>query len=381
MLNRGHETWDGQPLPHDYIEQCIQEHRQGAEVAFARRPLTTWSVDAMAGLGLPVKAAFIFLGFGLFLFAGLLIHRVAGQLGASPGEALIAQAAFHLSPTVLFAWFDPMYTYDEPIQYAALLIALLALLRGQHLAFILSFTVAVIARETSAILLPGLAWLTRDQWRRSWPALVAPLGLFALFAFWIIQHQGIADSTIADLGGRLGFFGFNFGTWSMAGESLSYLVLVLALPVFLLYRYGRSGKPSPQDRAQLQAFWVTLVLNTLVVLVAAKAREARLFALPMILGWPLLGKAVLAEINRAGTPHSFLAFLRKPLWAAEFALKAAVLSYAVFALFSLSTGIEQDNLFHEYLIAELLAILICMYADRHRRDHPRLRFNSKFFPR
>ncbi len=367
MLNRGPETWDGQPLPHDYIEQCIQDHRQGAEIAFARRPLTTWSIDALTAIGLPAKTAFILLGFGLFLLSGLLIHRIAEQLGAMPGEALIAQAVFLLSPTVLFAWFDPIYTYDEPIQYAALLVALLALLRGQHVVFILSFTIALIARETSVLLLPGFVWLARDTWRRSWPAFVAPLLLFALFAYWIIQRQGIADPTLADLGGRLGFIGFNFGTLSMAGESLCYLTLVLALPSFLLYRHGRSDTSSPADRARLQAFWITLVLNTLVVLFAAKAREARLFALPMVLGWPLLGKAIMDELRRAGGIGSFLAFMRQPLLAIEFAVKAVVLCIAVYRFFSLSTGIELDNLFHEYLIAELLLILVCLYAGKYRK--------------
>lgn len=373
MLNRGPETWDGQPLPHDYIEQCIIDHEQGAEIAFARRPLTTCSVHALMAMGLPAKTAFLLLSFGLFLLAGLLIHRTALHLGSSQGIALIAQAAFHLSPTVLFAWFDPMYTFDEPVQYAALLLALLALLRAQDWLFALSFMVALIARETSVLLIPGFVWLARDRWRNSWPALVAPLLLFALFTYWIVQRQDIADPTLTDIGGRLGFIGFNFGTWSMVGESLSYLVLVLALPLFLLYRYGRSGTPSPQDRAQLQAFWITLVLNTLVVLFAAKAREARLFALPMILGWPLLGRVIMYELQRAGGIGSFLSFLRQPLLAIEFVVKAVVLSIAVYKLFCLSTGIEQDNLFHEYLIAELLLILICLYAGKHRqrsKPHP-----------
>lgn len=367
MLNRGPETWDGQPLPHDYIEQCIIDHEQGAEIAFARRPLTTWSVRALISTGLTAKAAFIFLSLGLFLIAGLLIHRIALDLGSSQGTALIAQAAFHLSPTVLFAWFDPMYTYDEPMQYAALLIALLALLRKQNSLFALSFTLALIARETSLLLLPGFVWLTRDRWRSSWPILVAPLLLFVLFTYWIVQRQDIADPTLTDIGGRLGFIGFNFGTWSMVSESVAYMVLVFALPVFLLVRFGSLPDRTTEDRHRLKAFWITLVLNTLVVLFAAKAREARLFTLPLILGWPLLGRAIMHEIQRAEGIGSFLAFLRQPLLAVEFALKAVVLSIAVYKLFSLSTGIEQENLFHEYLIAELLLILICLYADKHRQ--------------
>lgn len=368
VLNRGAMTWDGQPLPHDLIDEIINEHRSGPEVAFTRRPLMTWSVDALTGLGVRSRTAFIALGFGLFFVAGLLVHRIARTLGGTWAQALMGQALFHLSPTILFAWFDPIYTYDEPIQYVALLTALLATVRGSAWGFVVAFSIALIAREPSLLLAPGFIVLTKP---RRWWVIALPVLAWLSFLFMWMQGAWMSGASLLDLSERPGFLRFNFQDISRAGESLCYLALVLALPVFLLVRFQRSTSCSDEDRRLLRAFWISLVVNTITVLVAAKAREARLFALPLIFVWPLFGKVVQSEIERHGGWRLMLSFFERPLSAFEFVLKAIVWIFAVHFGFALSTGIPQDNLFHEYLIAAGLLILTCTMADA--QDRSRLR--------
>ncbi len=365
MLNRGAMTWDGRPLPYDSVEESINEHRNGPEVAFTRRPLMTGSVDALVAIGLPQKGAFIALGFGLFFLAGLLVYRIARVSGATSPQALLAQAFFHLSPTVLFAWFDPMYTYDEPIQYVALLAALLATLRGGAGGFIVAFSVALIAREPSLLLLPGFVVLAKPL---RWWTIALPVLVWGTFLFWWMQRDWMFGASLLDLSERPGFLRTNFQDLPLAGESLSYLFLVLALPIFLLARYGGSATCTPADQRLLRAFWITVVINTIAVLVAAKAREARLFALPLLFVWPLFGKVVLSELERHGGVRDLLAFFKRPQAAVLFALKAIVWVFAVHYGFTLSTGIPQDNLFHEYLIGSGLVILVCTTADAQRRS-------------
>lgn len=368
MLNRGAQTWDGRPLPYSSVEESINEHRNGPEVAFTRRPLMTWSVDALSAAGLHPEHAFVALGFGLFFLAGLLVHRVARQSGSTPARALLAQVCFHLSPTVLFAWFDPMYTYDEPIQYVALLLAMLAALRGSAWWSMVCFAIALIAREPSLLLAPGFALLLapKDRWKS-----IAPILAYTVFLLWWMQGDWMFGASLLDLQERPSFLHFNFSDARIGAESVCYLTLVLALPVFLLARFHRSRACTAEDRRLLRAFWITLVLNTIAVLVAAKAREARLFALPLIFGWPLMGKALTSEFGRYTSVRSFFAFLSSPLLALQFVGGAVVISIGITRLFNLSTGIGADNLFHETLIAELLVILACLYADKHRRSHLR----------
>lgn len=367
MLNRGSVTWEGQPLPHDFIVDCILEHSETGEPAFQRRPLTTWGIAALEGIGVPPATAFILLGFALFFIAGLLVHRLVRSFGSTPKQALIAQLLFHASPTVLFAWFDPMYTYDEPIQYVALLVSLIAVLRKHVALFIGAFTIALIARETSVILLPAFAYLVGYPRRKDIVMLLAPLVLLAVFLFFYLPYVHAELATFADIITRYRFLAFNFSDAKMTGESLSYLVMTLALPVFLLARFSRTKNCSEEDRRLIRAFWTTVVLNTMAVLIAAKAREARLFALPMIIGWPLFGQALVAEVERHQDLKQLLSFLKDPLLLVCLVAIVIGLYFGVHFVFRLSTGIQQDNLFHEYLIAELVFIAACLLADAGRK--------------
>ncbi|WKZ66293.1 MAG: hypothetical protein QY325_16210 [Flavobacteriales bacterium] len=360
MLNRGAQDWLGHPLPHDYLAHCVAEHRGGADPAFARRPLTTWSIDALALLGVPVNGAFIAVGLTGFLLTGLLIHRIALRLGASPAEALLSQALFHASPTVLFAWFNPLYTYDEPLQYLALSLGILWLLRQRWAAAALALTAALIARETSALLLPALLLLAPQRQRAA--LLAAPLLLYAVFL--LLHGDPGLDAWPGDLLRRADCLALNLGP-ARLGETVAYLVLVLALPTYLLVRL-RGQAPEPHRRL-VTGFLVALALNTTVVLSAALAREARLFALPLLLGWPLLGGALRAELRQAGGWRGLTALMRNYRTAAVLAALLLLVSFAVFSLFEPSTGIEEDSLFHEWLIAELGLIAALVLARRRMR--------------
>lgn len=360
MLNRGAQDWLGQALPHDYLDQCVAGHRGGADPAFARRPLTTWSIDALALLGVPVKGAFIAVGLLGFLLTGLIIRRIALRLGASPAEALWSQAMFHGSPTVLFAWFNPLYTYDEPLQYLALSLGLLWLLRERWAPAAVALTAALIARETSALLLPALVLLAPSRQRAA--ILLAPVLLYA--SYLLLRGDPVLSAWPEDLLRRADCLALNLGPARLA-ETVAYLLLVLALPTYLLLRF-RGQAPGLQGRLTA-GFLVALALNTAVVLSAALAREARLFALPLLLGWPLLGAALKAELRQAGGWRGLAALLRNYRTAAVLAALLALVSFAVFRLFEPSTGIEEDSLFHEWLIAELGLIAALVLARRRMR--------------
>ena len=367
MLNRGAQSWDGEPQAVDYIEEMVDDHRSGTDFSFRRRPLTTWCIDGLASIGIPPKTGFIVIGFVLFLLSGLLVHRLARDLGSSSDQALTAQAFFHASPTVLFAWFDPMYSYDEPMQYAALIGAFLASQHGRTWICIAAPTVALVAHETSVLLLPAFILLLRPNTRRTILTIALPVILFITFLAIFLSSAGITDSSAADAVSRLGTVAFNFSDPSMTAETLCYLVLTLALPVFLLTRYGRTATSTQEERERLKAFWIALALNTALVLIAAKAREARVFALPLVLAWPLLGKAWTAEMERHGGWQGLAAPFSRIDLAVLFLAFAVAVAWFVGHVFVLSTGIPQDNLFHEYLVAELLFIAACLISDRARR--------------
>lgn len=346
MLNRGAETWDEQPLPYDYLETVIAAHSDGSDPAFARRPLTTWSIGALNAIGLTPKQGFITIGLLGFLLSGMLVFGLARQVGAGERTALLSQALFHGSPTVLMAWFDPLYTYDEPLQYAALLLALLLLLRARWVAFAMAFAVALLARETSLLLLPVFVLLAPD--RRA--ALLAGLLGVAVLAVWLaLAPMGAsAPELTADLARRSGYAALNFSR-ARIGETIGFLLLVLALPLFVALR-GPSAVPAPWRRG----FLLALLLNTPLVLVGAYAREARLLALPLIVLWPWLGAALHAEVQVLGGWRAALKALLAPWKAFALIVLGVGITFAAYRGFRLTAGWPQDNLFHEMLIAQLL---------------------------
>jgi len=358
MLNRGAETWDEQPAPRDYIETVIAAHSDGSDPAFARRPLTTWSIDLLTRFGLTPKTAFIIIGLLGFLIAGMLVFRIAQQLGADSRAALCSQALSHLSPTVLMAWFDPLYTYDEPIQYALLLAAVLLLLQQRWMLFVPVLFIALMARETSLLLLPALILVAP----RRRLALLATLVATAVFAAWLAMapHGTSAAELSADLARRTEYLAVNFSAERIS-ETIGFLVLVLALPLFLIIRHRTVVPP-----AWFRAFIVVLALNVPLVLVGGYAREARLFALPLILAWPWIGIALHSELDRCGGWTGLLGAFRSPGRAIALLGITIIVAVCAYRFFILTATWPQDNLFHEYLIAQLAFIAGCAMASRRR---------------
>ena len=383
MLSGPNEKWNpgGIVASQEYIAYNIEVHRS-VEPAFIKRPLTTWCLDALISVGLSPAWSFILFGFVLFFIAGVLVYHAALVAGLEHREALLAQVAFHALPTVVFAFFAPIYSYDEPLQYVALLLSFLAFQRKRFPWFILWFCVAMLARETSALLIPSLLWLNhasspndraRSTGASGWGRLAgmiaigSPLLIYVLFLAFYLPHSGIVESSRSDLGGRLSFFDSNFKDGDMAGESLSYCYLALGLPLFLLGRYAISSECLPQYQRLIRAVLIALVVNTAAVFVAAKAREARLFALPLLLVLPLLGRVWLVELRRHGGFVRMLGFFKRWDYALVFLLSGGLLMLVSDHVFSLSDGVPSENLFHEYFMVQSLFIVCCLLSDFYQR--------------
>jgi hypothetical protein len=358
MLNRGAETWDEQPLPYDYIETVIAVHGDGSDPAFARRPWTTISIAALTAIGLTPKQAFIAVGLIGFFIAGALVFLIAMRLGLGERSALWSQALFHLSPTVLCAWFDPLYTYDEPIQYAAVLVALLALLHQRWIVYVPALMIALMARETSLLLLPACILIASKRKL----TIIASLVSVALFIAWLmIAPHGTSVSALStDLARRADYLSFNFSA-ERIGETIGFLVLVLALPLFLLIRQRIALPP-----AWFRGFIMVLALNVPLVLVGGYAREARLFALPLVIAWPWLGTVLQAELDQHCGWTGLLGVFRSPVNALLLIAATAIITVGTYAGFTLTATGQADNLFHEMLIAQLAFIAACLIASRRR---------------
>lgn len=132
-------------------------------------------------------------------------------MGVEDAGAWRAQVFFHLLPTVLFAFFPPMYTYDEPLQYILLFLALIEFANRRRLLFMFWFSLAMLARETSAILLPSLAWMVLSGPLgpsslavriKGLLTLAVPVMVYAIFLGVFLPWAGLTGQMQHDVGGE-----------------------------------------------------------------------------------------------------------------------------------------------------------------------------------
>ena len=230
------------------------------------------------------------------------MYVVAREYNVSPKNALLSLPIFYGSFTILFSFFRSIYTYDEPLQYCFIFLSLLLIHKQKWSLASITLFVALLARETTVFLYPAIffyfakqqtplkTFLTSfDGWKKIC-YLSVPLVAFLFTEQLVLRAKNLA-------GGHLDYFVTNrFTHWhyniqnsQFALETIISIFLTLALPLLLLIFYRNRSSASTEDRKLIKAFLLTAVINTVIVLVSARAREARLFALPLVFLWPLLG--------------------------------------------------------------------------------------------
>jgi hypothetical protein len=298
-----------------FLTSQIQYHKELPP--FARRPLTSWLIDTTANtFGIRLGVAFIWVNFTLVFCSGILLFFLSrklsisydGNIGSkvSPPEGkndsywtgIGNMVIYFLGFSILFAFFTPLFSYDEPLQYTMIFASLLAMYHRKWLLYTIFFTLALIARESTIFLMPALVLFFLDPSKKSiFPVtteftkklgvILIPVVLYAVFLFLFIWKMNLWTGTSEEMTDRISCFASNFKDQKSTMESLSSIFLVLGLPLyFIMVTVGRS-EIDPAGKKYLNAFWLTFTINTPIVLLTTFARESRLFALPLFFLWPI----------------------------------------------------------------------------------------------
>lgn len=325
---------------------------------FAARPLTSGAVAVLSRwTGADETRVLALLNPMLMVVSACLIYALALFWGAAARGAWIATALYLFSFTNLFAFVPPIYTYDEPLQVVTMLAACWFLPRPCVLRENAGSLQAASSHNIFYVLVAGL-WMGLSWWARESGLLFLPvlaglylpyaskqerirLGITVLVALGVLALGRMASNPATSTGdlwqwqARFSNLKANFRNIDYTVETLAGLGLVLAWPLVLLrtlvgpYRFLTIG------------LVVSLIINTLIVLLMAKAREARLFALPLLLVWPMLGlrRYEWPTTTKPNRPINWLILV----------LGLAGTLHVAWNLYQSTVGPNTANFFREYL--------------------------------
>ena len=256
---------------------------------------------------------------------------------------------------ILFSFFGGVNTYDEPLQYLCIFLSLLFLYRKKFILFSIFFFFSILARETSVLLVPAIIYIVwkwdRLEKNKAFFSLGLSLVLSVIFFVVYMYGRGLVDSgSTYLLNERLEHWKFNFQNLMFSIESTVSIILAIGwqISVGLISK----SKMSDKQKTLLQATLITFVINTIIVLFTARAREVRLFTLPLVFLWPILG--VFTEQIK----NIFKIILKKPL----FFLVSFFISFLfVWKAYIPTATAGFHNGYRLYLFCVLLFIFFVLY--------------------
>lgn len=362
-LNTSHQF-----ISNDYLTKTVDYHKSFH--AFARRPFTTYFIELIyKNTFLSIGEAFVIINFLFLFFCGIILFYLSNILLSNIQLSLLSVTLFYLSYTIIFAFFPTIYSYDEPIQYFLVLTGLIAFFKEKWSFYVLFLSLSLIARESGLLLIPSIALflfsfhfdkgkIFSSNNLKKTLLLILPVAIYMVYLYTFITITSASEETKSELLDRLSLFDFNFQDQQFSIESLTSLFLAIGFPLYILYWYTRENLLTKVERKMVKAFLLCLIINVPLVLTTAQAREARLFALPLIFLWPIFGKFLFYEIQ----------FI-KSLNLIKKTLKNWIFSTLLFMLIFISaivknhiyfpTGWEKDTSYQdEYLLIVLIMISI-----------------------
>jgi len=337
------------------------------ETTFCKRPFTTFLIESTASnFGITIGLAFILVNFFLLGLSGLLLFKLSEILGANKKYATINMVVYFLCFSNLYAFFPPVYTYDEPLQFCLIFLSLIFLYSEQKILFVITFTFSIIARESTVILIPALALflLSKENnplkffsasYLKRLLLLILPFLAYVIFIIIYINVYDLQDATSDDLSVRFSGFEMNFDGPVASSETIISMFVILGIPLYFIYFILKNRVVSERQMKFINAFLLTVIINSIIVILFTKAREVRLFAIPLFFIWPIFSSLFKEEIKTVCSLNLYIQIFKRWKYLSFF-LFFNFLNYMIsFELYKTTVG--GDDYFSEYLFV-LLFILI-----------------------
>jgi hypothetical protein len=348
-----------------YLTSAIDYHK--IQPAFAKRPLSTFLIEKLSLItNCQLGSSFVFVNFFFLFLSGYLLYKLSMQIVSNSQFSYLNMLAFFLCFSNVFAFFTPVYTYDEPLQFAFLFLSFIFLRKKKWTLYLLAFSISLIARESAILLIPGLLYLyvskeekfclknyfSKEGLYKSL-LIVTPVFIYFIYLYIFITHTDIVASSKSDFTSRFEHFYDNFKNKNRSIESIFSFFLIYLIPLYLLFvLYIKKIKIA--HKKYLIAFFITLIINTIIVYSTTKAREVRLFVIPLFFLWPIFSNLFLSEIKILFDTKIYKIHFKNWKFIVSF-LIIFVINYLIsYKIYWFSFVSQKSNYFNEYLFISIL---------------------------
>jgi|688.fasta_scaffold81629_2 hypothetical protein len=367
-----------------YLKEVYEFHKTG-QAAFMKRPITTFLIEKIHLIfNIEIGTSFVILNFCCLFLSSLLLFYLSKKLTKSSVKAYLNSLIFFLCFPIIFMFFVPIYTYDEPLQLVFIFAALLAFFKQKQVLFLILFTVSVFVRESSLILLPAIFVLKFPTVRLNTIYSVIKTNLMHVFllispaivyfgaikiyvSYFNIQQVEAHENAI-----RWICLFQNFESDKSVFESIAAFFLVLLIPVYFLVTTKATALFSSKYNGLVKAFIITLVVNTLIAYFLTKVREARILMLPLVFLWPIFSAVFLSKLSLLISFKSWIQLFMQPL----LLVLLGGLLYASYELaffnYKATIGFPKDHYFNHYFFClfTVFSIHVCLSIANKQKKQP-----------
>jgi hypothetical protein len=353
-----------------YLTEVYEFHKTG-QAAFMKRPITTFLIEKIHILfKIELGTAFVWLNFVSLFCASLVLFYLSKTLTKSYLKAYLNSLLFFLCFPIIFMFFVPIYTYDEPLQLVFIFAALLAFFKQKQALFLILFTVSIFVRESSLLLLPAIFVLKFPTVRLNTifsvvkanlmhvlflvsPAIVYFGAIKIYVSYFNIQQVEAQENAI-----RWMCLLQNFESDKSVFESIAAFFLVLLIPVYFIVTTKATELFKSKHKGLVKAFIITLVVNTIIAYSMTKVREARILMLPLVFLWPVFSAVFFSKIKIFFISKNWINFLKNPIIVLSFLVLLCFNYYLAFVKYETTIGNEKHHVFKYYFFALLTVFFI-----------------------
>ncbi|KKS52894.1 MAG: putative membrane protein [Candidatus Magasanikbacteria bacterium GW2011_GWD2_43_18] len=278
---------------------------------FARRQLTTQVVHLFQHVfDIGIMPAFILLQSLLLFFSGVALFYFIRAVELEK-YWFVSLAAFYTTFPILFAFLPSIWSYDDLWQIFFLFLVLANAWNRRYTFTLFFLFLALVSRESTILAFPGIFGImvyrgyagvkTKISFRSIFThglMLLLPIVVYMLYyvALGRILHMQGSDVAYMTTE-RFRHVMYNFQNTAYSVESLVAPVLVYGLAVYALFRSLQGGYMKETFFPLVIGFVVTMFVNVLAVYTGGHAYEMRLFFLPLVFLYPLLGFLYMKELR------------------------------------------------------------------------------------